>query len=147
MGISKVGAVLIAALTLPFGCAKVVNIQPLVISQKVDIEPGSYTADGVKRSVPWDATYTIEKGTVTPHVSNFKVEPLIGVDVVGLTSSPWAGIRVAHVDNVGVDFGFDRENFTIGMDYLYHDIVVGPNLAYPYDLGVPHLGAKAAFLF
>lgn len=147
MGNSKVRAVLIAALTLPFGCASSIKIQPLVISQKVDIEPGCYTADGVKHNVPWDSTYTIERGFVTPHVSDFKIEPLIGMDVVGLTASPWAGIRFAHIDSVGLDFGFDREHFTMGMDYLYHDIIVGPNIAYPYDLGLPYLGAKAGFLF
>src|SRR6185295_11780561 len=102
-------------------------------AQEVIIEPGKLTVDGKATDKSYDTWYTFSDGKLTPHSSGFKMEPLIGVDVVGLDASPWAGIRFLHIDHIGLDFGFDRHNFTIGGDWLYHTIAIGPSICFPYD--------------
>lgn len=116
-------------------------------AQTVSIQPGIYTVNGIDKSVPWDTTYFFSKGNLDVSQSDFKLEPLIGADLVGLNASPWAGLRFVHVMNIGVDCGFDKENFTTGIDWLWHDVAIGPNMAFPYDLSNNHFGFKMAFLF
>ena len=116
-------------------------------AEEVIIEPGKLTIDGKAYDKTYDTWYTFADGKLTPHQSGFKLEPIVGADLVGLTGSPWAGIRYVHIENVGLDLGFDRANFTLGFDYLYHTIVIGPNICFPYDLGDSHFGFKAGFLF
>ena len=142
----QVAAGLLLAATLLSGCAKPILLKSPP-AEEVIIEPGKLTVNGKVENVPWDAFYTFSDGKLIPHYSGFKLEPLIGADLVGLVGSPWAGLRFVHVENIGADFGFDRLNFTLGIDWLWHDIVIGPNIAFPYDLGNSHFGGKAAFFF
>ncbi len=104
-----------------------------------------------KEQLPWDATYEFRHGVFAVHRSGFKAQPVIGASCwqgsSGLEGSPWAGLRVVHIINVGVDFGFDKENITVGPDWLYHATVVGINACFPYSLGRTRAGLKAGYLF
>lgn len=99
-------------------------------------------------SYPWDSTFTVDpQGNVKVHSSAFALEGLVGADLVGLDFSPWAGLRLAHVWNFGVDIGFDRYRVTWGLDFMWRDIIVGPNMNEAFDLSGITWGAKAAFQF
>lgn len=143
---SKAAVATMAAAILLCGC-----IQPVKLAvppaQEVMIEPGKLTIDGQTQTKPWDTFYTFADGKLYPHSTAFRIEPLIGVDLVGLEASPWAGVRFFHVDSVGADVGFNRTSFTGGVDFLWHDLVVGAGPSWPFDLSASHLELHAAVWF
>lgn len=143
-------------LALCVGCAsKPVKLAvPLAMVKTIDQDPGVLVVDGVKKNVPYDAHFHYENGFFTPTYTAFKLEPVMGADLVLGNPSPWAGVRFLHIENLGFDFGFDKAYFTFGADWLWHDIMVGPSAAWPYitDFTKPlslqsQFELKAGFLF
>ena len=139
-------ALLVASFFICCGCATTIKLA-IPPAQKVEIEPGAYVVDGKRNSVPYDATYSFENGLLIPHTSGFKLEPILGADLIGLQASPWAGLRTLHVENLGLDFGFNKTGFTLGLDWLYHDIVMGAGPFFPYDLGPSSFEVHAGPMF
>ena len=129
------------------GCAHAIKLaQPP--AQEVIIERDKLTVDGVSRSMPSDTFYTFANGSLVPHPSGLSFEFLMGADVTGLEGSPWIGLRLFHVSFFGLDIGADKSNFTIGPDYLWHELLIGPNICIPYDLlQTNKFGAKIGIIF
>jgi len=149
------------------GCAhspKIAIPQPIATSESgwkqsksIRIELGKTTVDfqdGTHQVIlsPWDATHKIEYGQYKLSTSAFKLQALIGcvayASPSGLRGSPYGGIRFMHVSHVGFDFGFDRDNFSAGADWLYHAVAFGPSIMFPYlmykDYG---MGVKVGVIF
>ncbi len=149
-------ALLLAALFLP-GCRtpKGTIGQPSAYAS-VRGEIGKITTvqvNGEKKeiTVPWDYTWEVKNGIFAYKTSAFKLEALLGGSCYsgpsGLVGSPWAGVRFLHIVNLGFDFGFDRANFSMGIDWLYHGLGIGPSAFVPYMTKESKLGLKGGFLF
>lgn len=109
------------------------------------------TTDPVPKRVPWDAEWSIKNGLFSMSTSAFKLQAMFGVNCfqtdTGMQGSPWAGLRFFRISYVGGDIGFDKQNFTAGLDYLYRGIGIGPNVCFPYTLGKARAGLKAGAIF
>lgn len=158
MRVQGTAAGVILAAILLCGCyGPRATIKQPIAYQSIDGELGKVTfilANGEKtvKALPWDATWRVKDGQFTSSVSAFRLQALIGVSAYpgpsGLEGSPWAGIRFVHIAQVGLDFGFDKRNFTAGGDWLYHGLAIGPNIIWPYLASKSGgIGAKAAYLF
>ena len=117
-------------------------------AQEVIIDRDTLTVDGVKRSMPSDTWYSFADGNLVPHPSGLHFEFLLGADVTGLEGSPWLGLRLFHVSFFGFDIGANRSCFTFGPDYLWHEILIGPNSCIPYNLTESNkFGGKVGIIF
>jgi len=142
------------ALTLLFivGAASLSCIQPIKLAkppaEEVLIERDSLTVNGIKKNMPSDTFYTFANGNLVPHPSGLKFEFLLGGDVTGIDASPWIGLRLFHISEFGFDIGANKANFTFGPDYLWHEIIIGPNVCIPYNLlDSNRFGAKVGIIF
>lgn len=101
--------------------------------------------------LPWDATWDVKNGDFRTQTTAFKIQALLGASCFqsesGLEGSPWAGVRFIHVSSLGLDFGFDKRNFSLGIDWLHHGVAVGPSAFFPYISTTSKFGLKAGMLF
>jgi len=98
--------------------------------------------DAVERTITSDGTHRIKY----PWLGLSKIA-LMGWEFVGLKeNSPWFGYRFAYLFDFGLDAGFSRNNFTVGVDYNYSQLIFGVQLEQPYDASPTLIGGKIAFV-
>lgn len=138
------------------GCRTTKAVPDLIQYKAVSGGPGYIvleSRDGKveKKAVPMDYTWDFRVGAFSYSTSGFRLEPLLGASCwqseIGIEGSPWAGVRFLHVMNVGFDAGFDKDNFSVGIDWLHRGIAIGPSLFFPFDLSKNRAGMKAAVWF
>jgi len=140
------------------GCASLKGkIEQPMAFQSVKWTAGSITYTLPNGSVtvtkiPWDASVKVEGGQISTTTSQFRLQALLGADCyrgpAGLVGSPWAGVRFLNVYNLGFDFGFDKSNFSMGIDWLIHAVAVGPSVMVPYlSTKASGIGVKGGVIF
>jgi hypothetical protein len=124
------------------GCAtqsgKVVN--HFYLGSPVDVD--GVKVDAVNRTITSDGTHKISY----PWIGLSKIA-LMGWEFVGLReNSPWFGYRFAYLFDFGLDSGFSRNNFTVGLDYNWSEVIIGIQIEQPYDASPILVGGKLAFV-
>lgn len=155
-GIKAVGVLALTAFFV-FGCAgPKATVQQPTAYKSISGYMGTITGNlnngsTTIWSVPIDSQWKIENGFFYVQDSDFRLQAIIGVSCFqgesGLEASPWAGVRILHYKRLGLDFGFDKKNFSIGPDWLKGSIVFGPSIFFPYFEKRSIYGAKASVLF